>query len=74
MKRFVYAADAVHLIVVGTVNGTALTASLLAHLAEEGCRFLMVRAQACYKRKYASSVVTVGGKLKGFFKKSEKLS
>lgn len=45
MKRFVNAADAVHLIVVGTVDGTALAASLLAHLTEEGCRFLMVRAQ-----------------------------
>ena len=74
MEGFVDAANAVHLIVVGAVDGTALAASLLAHLAEEGCGLLVVRAEACYKSRYASSVVTVGGKLKGFFKKSEKLS
>ncbi len=74
MKGFINAAHPVHLIVVGAIYGTALAASLFTHLAEEGCGLLVVGAEACYKRSYASSVVTVGGKLKGFFKKSEKLS
>ena len=57
-----------------TKHYATFTTCLLAYLAKQSSRLFVVRAESMLRQKYASSVEIAGGKLKGFFKKSERLS
>ena len=63
-----------HLIVMRTVNDTTLTTRLLANLTKQCGWFFLVRTKTESINMYASSVLIAGGKLKGFLRKSERLS
>lgn len=63
-----------HLVVVRAIHDATLASSLFADLAEESSWLFVVRAESISRHWYASSEETAGGKVKGFLRKSEKLS